>query len=232
MDKKKLSLVNVSKTFTQAQTIVNVLSSASLDFEEGKTYALTGVSGTGKSTLLHMLAGIEAPTAGSIMFDGQDITTWPMAFRQSYLNKTIGLLFQDPYLIAELSVIENVMLKGMISGLSYDECYEQGVHLLSLVGLQEKADHFPQRLSGGEQQRVSLMRALFLQPVFFLADEPTAHLDQATKQLVMSVILSCQQRWGMGVIVATHDLSVASLCQTVYELKQGKLVAHAPNTAH
>ena len=128
-----------------------------------------------------------------------------------------------PYLIEELSVLENIMIKGLISGQSYKQAAKRGYELLDAVGLGQKADSSTVTLSGGEQQRVALARALFTQPDFILADEPTAHLDVMTKQTIVNLLLTCKRQWGMGLIVATHDQSVAEQMDTMVKLEKGIL---------
>jgi ABC-type lipoprotein export system ATPase subunit len=139
--------------------------------------------------------------------------------RENFLNRTIGLLFQVPYLIKELTVLENVMLKGLIAGKDESQCKVEAVELLQIMDLQDKMHEKPPVLSGGQQQRVALARALFGKPAFLLADEPTGDLDPHTAQNMIKLLLDCQKKWAMGIIVSTHDMHVASSMHTVYELQ-------------
>jgi len=210
-----ISLNSLSKTFVQADATIKLISSATYKFERTITVALMGVSGSGKSTLLHMIAGFEKPTAGTILYN--DSAT------RSGLETSVGFLYQSPYLIDELSVKENVMIKGLIEGHYIDQATERTYELLTQVGLHDKADYPSNRLSGGEQQRVALARALYSKPDFILADEPTAHLDTQTKKSIIDLLLTCHRRWGMGLIVATHDEYVAQRMDCVLLLDKGML---------
>jgi ABC-type lipoprotein export system ATPase subunit len=143
--------------------------------------------------------------------------------REEMLHKTIGLVFQLPYLIAELSVIENVMLKGLIEGRTTPQCRKQALYLLEMVGLATQAERSPASLSGGQQQRVAIARAIFNKPAFLIADEPTGNLDEATGNTIVELLLFCQTEWKMGIIVSTHNLSVAGQMDVVFELKDGTI---------
>ena len=172
-----IHLENIKKQFNQNTTTMPVLSGITYTFDSGRTYALTGVSGTGKSTLLSILAGLEAPTTGNVYYNNSSMSTLTNKEKNYLLNKTVGLIFQMPYLIQELSVLENVMIKGLISPTNSIK-KDQALQLLDRVGLRSKAYFLPSILSGGEQQRVAIARAVINKPDFLLADEPTAHLDE------------------------------------------------------
>lgn len=214
---------NIKKLFKQADITIEVLKGVTAAFESGKSYAITGPSGSGKSTLIHVLAGLDAPDEGTVFFDEHNLAVMSTNQREQFLNESIGLVFQLPYLIPELSVIDNVKLKGMIKGMSPDECQDQAMHLLTTVGLAHKANHNPLSLSGGEQQRVAIARALFNKPAFLLADEPTGNLDVDTGKKIVDLMLQCQEEWGMGIIVSSHDAYVAQKMKTVLRLNNGKL---------
>lgn len=224
MEQAILRMLDVGQQFQQGKEIITILTGTSYAFEQGKTYALQGVSGTGKSTILQLLAGLEQPTEGKVLYNDRSLATFSDTEHQRFLHATVGLVFQSSYLIDELSVQENVMLKGLIAGQSGTYAQKKANDLLESVGLSHKAHASPAALSGGEQQRVALARALFVQPQFLLADEPTAHLDHATKKLMMSLILEFQESSGMGVIIATHDQEVAVLMQVQCHIIDGKFV--------
>ena len=219
----RLRLDTVSKSFDTQTGKLSVLKGVSSSFEQGKSYAITGASGTGKSTLLHILAGLTEPNEGAVYVDECNISLFDQAERERFLNRTMGLLFQVPYLIKELTVLENVMMKGLITGQTAQECTQEALSLLEIMGLQDKASERPPVLSGGQQQRVALARALFGKPAFLLADEPTGDLDPHTGQAIIDLLLQCQATWGMGIIVSTHDVYVAQSMQEIYELKGGVL---------
>lgn len=220
---KELRAEYVSKQFKQGTTATHVLTAITALFTQGTTYAITGASGSGKSTLLYLLAGLDTPTTGHIYFDNELLTTLDEHAHTHLLNQSFGLVFQLPYLIAELSVIENVMLKGIIAGQPHAVCVEKAEQLLKRIGLQEKAASNPLSLSGGQQQRVAIARALFNKPVFFLADEPTGNLDERTAHSIIDFLLECQQEWGMGMIISSHDAYVADAMQHVFNLHNGHL---------
>lgn len=216
---------SVKKRFFLRTGVLDVLKGVTYTFHSGRSYAVTGASGTGKSTLLHMLAGLSDPSEGAVFFDEHNILLFSEPERDYFLNHTLGLLFQMPYLIKELTVLENVMVKGLIS--DADGCKEEAYMLLEQVGLADKAHELPSMLSGGQQQRVALARALFGKPSFLLADEPTGNLDAKSGQLIIDLLLSCKNLWGMGIIVNTHDPAVAQRMETVLDLKEGLLVEQA-----
>lgn len=208
----------ISKRFMTTGDELSLFQNISVTFKQGDTYAIIGPSGSGKTTLLHIIAGLVEPTRGTILLNNHNLALMDNKERELFLNKTIGLLFQMPYLIRELTVLENVMLKGLIAGEDESLCKQEALELLHIMELQHKAYEKPPVLSGGQQQRVALARALFGKPAFLLADEPTGDLDPHTAQNMIRLLLDCQKRWSMGIIVSTHDAHVASSMQTVYEL--------------
>lgn len=216
---------NIRKSFKQGEQIVQVLNGVSAQFAQGMSYALTGPSGSGKSTFMHLLAGLDTPDAGAISWNGYSVHNMNDVERRNFLNKTVGLVFQQPYLIRELSVIENVMLKGLIEGLEQSFCYAEAARLLHKVGLAGKEQSAPRALSGGEQQRAALARALFNKPAFLLADEPTGNLDVHTGSHIVDLLLECQKEWNMGIIVSSHDLYVVQKMAKTLRLEDGFLVA-------
>ena len=218
-----LSMDKVSKCFMHESVNTSVLCDITVQFAQHDTYALIGVSGTGKSTLMHILAGIEIPTAGLVLFNNQNINTFLLQERTLFLSQSIGLLFQQPYLIAELSVVENIIVPGLIIGKDKQQCVEEAVQFLCLLGLEHKIHHKPASLSGGQQQRVALARALFNKPSFLLADEPTGSLDSTTAKEIARLLLVCREKWGMGLIVSTHDSYLAQSMGHTYEIRHGEL---------
>lgn len=218
-----LSLQSVKKSFKQGTVTFIVLNDISYVFEQGKTYAITGASGVGKSTLMHIVSGLDVPTAGSVHINGADIYQLSTSKKDILLNKELGLVFQQPYLIKELSVLENIMLKGSILGANSLELMEHARTLAGQVGLADKIDAMPASLSGGQQQRVAIARALFNKPAFLLADEPTGNLDDKTGKQIMDLLFYYQHTYSMGLIISSHDNYVISQMQVILELKNGKL---------
>ena len=224
MNTHELSLKKISKSYRQATATISVLKDVSIAFQKGNSYAITGISGSGKSTLIHILAGLDIPTSGQVLYNGTDIAGFSEDQKSVFLNKSIGLVFQYPYLIKELTILENVMIKGLIARNEH-ECAAQAQIILGQVGLSDKISAYPGQLSGGQQQRVALARALMNRPDFLLADEPTGNLDRETGESIIDLILAAQKEWGMGIIISSHDDYVAKRMKTVYELKDGLLLA-------
>ena len=218
-----LALKEVTKYFLQGDSHITVLDSISILFEQGNTYAIIGVSGTGKSTLMHIIAGLDRPSNGSVSFDNQFLADFSPAQQSKFLNRSIGLMFQLPYLINELSVLENIMIPGLIAKKSQHHCEKKALLLLEQTGIVDKAHHKPASLSGGQQQRVALARALFNKPAFLLADEPTGNLDIATGKGIVNLLLFCKQEWNMGIIITSHDAYVAHAMEITYQLQAGQL---------
>lgn len=219
-----LEAQKITKSFTQGTTTLTVFHDLDCSFMQTHTYAVTGVSGAGKSTLLHILAGIETPTQGLVIFNQKPLISYSSQEQAQLLNKSFGLVFQSPYLINELSVVENIMIPGLIAGRPHHECMEQAQELLRRINLEDKACASPAFLSGGQQQRIAIMRALFNKPAFLFADEPTGNLDEKTGLDVINFLLECQQEWGMGLIISTHDAYVANKMSHRFLLHDGKLV--------
>ena len=221
MQKAILAVENLHKTFSNGANELAILRGITVSFDQGSSYAITGVSGSGKSTFIHLLAGLDSPTAGTVSFDGQNLATASINEKDHFLQHSIGLVFQLPYLIAELSVLENVMIRGLVAGTSRAECKKRASELLEAMAMADKMLSRPLSLSGGQQQRVALARAIFSKPAFLLADEPTGSLDEHTGLNIVELLLSCQREWGMGIIVSSHDAYVARRMGTVYQLKEG-----------
>ncbi len=223
MQKATLTTQGISKSFMQGNTKVIVLNNIDSMFIQEKTYAITGISGSGKSTFMHIIAGLDTPTNGTILYNNVPLQTLSPAQREHFLNKSVGLVFQSPHLLRELSVIENIMLPGLISGRTKTDCENKAVKLLQKIELLHKKDSKIGELSGGQQQRVAIARALFNEPAFLIADEPTGNLDLATGKTIIDLLLSCHQEWGMGIIVSSHDEYVAEKMHEKYQLSEGKL---------
>ena len=223
MNISTITLKTIKKQFNHGTKSLTVFEDVSLHLQKGHTYALTGVSGAGKSTLLHIIAGLEPLTEGELYFDTTSYDQFSSYERNVLKNRCLGLVFQMPYLIDELSILENVMLKGLIGGLSSKECEKMAQTLLFRVGLSEKKDSFPSELSGGQQQRVAIARALLHKPDFLFADEPTGNLDEHTAQEIVELLISCAQQWSMGLFISTHNMQLADRMQTVFRLEKGTI---------
>jgi ABC-type lipoprotein export system ATPase subunit len=223
MQKATLATQGISKKFMQGQEEIIVLNNIDSLFMQEKSYAITGISGSGKSTLIHIIAGLDTPTTGTVLFNNVSLQTFSPADREQFLNKSVGLVFQSPHLLRELSVVENIILPGLISGRKKNDCIKRALELLDKVELLQKKDSKIGELSGGQQQRVAIARAIFNEPAFLIADEPTGNLDIATGKTIIDLLLSCYQEWGMGIIVSSHDDYVAEKMDEIYTLSCGSL---------
>lgn len=218
------TLKKVSKYFDDGGKIRQVLSDVSYVFEQGRRYLITGPSGAGKSTLLLLLAGLEMPTQGQLFWGAYDLAKQSGKFHAQFLSESVGLVFQSASLIPECSVLENCMIKGLGVGMPQRECVEWGMELLELVGLASFAQGNPLHLSGGEQQRLAVARALFLRPLFLLADEPIAHLDEASSNKILELFSLFHKRYGMGIVVSSHDPFMFTGVDEVVSLVDHRLV--------
>lgn len=216
---------DIYKNFQLNDQNLSVIKGISFKFNQDTSYAITGSSGSGKSTLMHILGGFDAPSAGHIFFNDYQYR-YDQCDNHALLirNKYVGFVFQSPYLIKELSVVENVMLKGLIQGLPYEQAHKKAQVLLELVGLAEKANCLPHQLSGGQQQRVAVLRGLFNEPAFLLADEPTANLDHKTARNLIDFLIDCKTEWGLGLLVSTHDFNLVDRMQMQLRLEDGILL--------
>ena len=214
---------NIYKDFGHGNKVNHVLKGISIEFNKNATYAIKGVSGSGKSTLMHILGGLDNPTKGFVTFNEQDIYKLSPHKKESFLNQMVGFVFQFHYLIKELTVLENIMLIGLVRGESKKACLHRANELLQLMGLSGKENKYPGQLSGGEQQRVSIARAIFNKPSFLLADEPTGNLDIDNAQNAVNLLLKAKDEWKMGIIICSHDPNVYNKMDIVYTLHDGLL---------
>jgi len=220
------SLVQVrglKKSFQMPERELHVLKEVDLDLYPGELVSLVGQSGVGKSTLLHILGTLDRPTSGNIMYDGQD----PFAMSDKELaifrNRFIGFVFQFHHLLPEFSALENVMMPALIHRTSRKEAEEYAAHLLQRTGLEDRMSHRPSELSGGEQQRVAMARALVMKPRLVLADEPTGNLDPQTSHEIHSLLLELNQETGITFLVATHNFALAGQMQRHLRIHDGRV---------
>ena len=218
-----LSLRNIAKNFGSDKGKLSILEDITLDFKQPHTYAITGVSGTGKSTLMHIIAGLEKPSSGFVAYNGHNLAEMNTHEQQYFLNNSVGLMFQQPYLIKELTVLENVAMPAILKGIPDSQAQEHAQILLRQVGIADKAHSKPATLSGGQQQRAALARALCNKPSFLLADEPTGNLDIQTGRTIIDLLVTLQKEWKMGIIISTHDPYVAQKMEYRFELINGML---------
>ncbi len=203
--------------------MVSILKGLSFEVPRKQMVTIVGPSGSGKSTLLGLLAGLDKPTAGSIQLNGQEITTWTEDQLAHFRRQNIGYLFQSFHLIPTLTALENVMLPLELS--SDGTAKARARDLLEAVGLQDRRDHYPTQLSGGEQQRVAVARAFSCRPPILLADEPTGNLDSATGQLVIDLLLRLHRDQGSTLVLVTHDPTLAEQTERIITLHDGTIVS-------
>jgi len=215
----KIRTESLGRQFEDGANTIVVLKDINVCFEQGKTYAIVGASGTGKSTLLHLISGLDVPTSGTIFFGTEIVQSLSSVQRVS----KIGLIFQSPYLIKELNVLENIMIAGSINGLKEAECKARALLLLKEMGLEKTEKWEVGALSGGQRQRVSIARALMNRPHFLIADEPTGNLDKENAALVIKTLLAYQKKEQMGLIISSHDPSVTRQMEHIFVLKEGNL---------
>lgn len=214
----------LEKGFKEGDRIRHVLKGVSVGFTEGQFTALLGPSGSGKSTLLNLACGIEEPDGGDVFIKDIAITQMTDNERTLFRRDNIGFVFQFFNLIPTLTVLENIVLPQELAGKRRSEIEPAAFELLGKVGLADRRDTFPDRLSGGEQQRVAICRALAHDPWLVLADEPTGNLDTKTGELVMDLLLSLTREAGKTLIMATHSPSVTLLADNVFRVQSGLLV--------
>jgi len=216
-----LELRQVTRSYQQAGRGLPVLRGISLAIQPGEIVALVGPSGAGKSTLLHVAGLLDRPDGGAVIFEGQDCSRMSDSERTTARRGYIGFVYQFHHLLPEFSALENIVLPQMIAGVSRRAARERGMELLGLVGLQPRADHRPARLSGGEQQRVAILRALANRPKLLLGDEPTGNLDHSTAGEVTAVLLDLVRRTRLAALIATHNLELAQRMDRVLTLQDG-----------
>ena len=210
----------LSKTYRDAEVPVDVFSDLSLEVERGEMLAIMGPSGIGKSTLLHLLGGLDRPDRGTVRVDDAEITVMSNDQMARFRNRNVGFVFQFHHLLPEFTAAENVAMPGWIGRLDSDEALEKASTLLAELGLDARSRHFPNQLSGGEQQRVAIARALLTDPLLFLADEPTGNLDLETSEKVFDMMRDCHRKRGLTSVIVTHNPELASRCDRVYEMKR------------
>ncbi|NWG18071.1 MAG: ABC transporter ATP-binding protein [Chloroflexi bacterium] len=219
-----LHIRDLSKTYREAGRSRKVLDGVNLDIQSGEFFVLLGKSGSGKSTLLNLVSGIDKPDAGCISVGGTDITALDERRQTLFRRDHIGIIFQFFNLIPTLTVLENITLPGELRGERRREMQKRGQTLLDRVGLADRADDFPDQLSGGEQQRVAIARALAREPMLVLADEPTGNLDEETGTRVMQLLLELTRGAGKTLLMATHNPEIVPLADRVCRIHDGQLV--------
>ncbi|HBZ00131.1 MAG TPA: lipoprotein-releasing system ATP-binding protein LolD [candidate division Zixibacteria bacterium] len=219
-----LEAENITKRFRSGDTYLDVLKGVNLELESSRLAILSGPSGSGKSTLLYILGGLEKPDSGRILFDSEPIDTFTNSRLDSYRNQKIGFVFQMHYLLPDFTALENVLMPAMISGQSDQAALERAKSLLAQLSLLERINHYPNQLSGGEQQRVAVARALMNSPRLIFADEPTGNLDRENAIILLKLFRKLVDDTGVCILIATHDPELAEMGDKTFRLHDGKIV--------
>jgi lipoprotein-releasing system ATP-binding protein len=212
----------IDKTFSD-NFEVQVLHNLDLELRQGEMVAIVGVSGTGKSTLMHILGTLDKPTQGNLYYEGADVFAKSSQELSAFRNKTIGFIFQFHHLLPEFSAVENIMMPGLIAGVDKNILQDRANDFLNKIGLAARARHKVGELSGGEQQRVAIARALIMRPSILLADEPTGNLDPKTGQHVFDLISELNESFNLTTVMVTHNYALADRMDRCLTLVNGKL---------
>jgi len=216
-----ISVKNLSKEFLQGEHRVSAVNDVSFTMEKGESLSLTGPSGSGKTTVMSLLAGLDAPSAGSVTVDGVELGKLSEKELSRFRAQRVGIVFQQFHLMPHLTALENVCLPLEINAASNVE--DKALKMLKLVGLENRAHHLPNQLSGGEKQRVAVARALVLNPAVVLADEPSGNLDFETGQSVMNMLFDLVKEQSLSLVLITHDADLAKKCDRQVHLVSGKV---------
>lgn len=214
----------ICKTFVEGKLQTEVLKNVDISVAPGERVAILGASGSGKSTLMHLLGGLDKPTAGEIHLDGELFSTLSANKRAQLRNQKLGFVYQFHHLLPEFSALENVAMPLMLRKISKQEALQKAAQILAQVKLDHRVKHKPSELSGGERQRVALARAMVTQPKCLLADEPTGNLDQATALVIDELMHTLNKEHGTGFLIVTHDPKLAERMDRVVSLASGSLV--------
>lgn len=220
-----IKVVNLQKTFSMGAYTLPVLKGINLEIARGEMIAVVGASGAGKSTLLHMLGTLDRPTTGSVLFDGQDVFALPEDAQAEFRNKRIGFVFQFHHLLPEFTALENTFLPALIQNRPENDARAEAIQLLTDVGLSERLHHKPGELSGGEQQRVAVARALMQRPDLVLADEPTGNLDTHTGEALFGLLRKLNKARGTTFVIVTHNDKLSAQTDRIIRMEDGKIVS-------
>ena len=219
-----LRATGIHKHYMLGDAKIEVLRGVDFEVARGEIVAIVGASGVGKSTLLHILGGLDQPSAGNVALNGVDVFALSDADRAVWRNRQIGFVFQFHHLLRDFTALENVMMPLMIAGVSPDEARDPARQLLCAVGLEKRLTHLPSELSGGEAQRVAVARALVAQPRVVLADEPSGNLDVARSEELHRLIWDLAKSRDQTFVIVTHDQHLADRADRVVEMQDGRLV--------
>ena len=219
-----IEAIQVHKSFRTEAGELSILKDINLSIGEGEMLGIIGASGAGKSTLLHILGALDKPSSGKVLFQGKDVFSLDDSMLAEFRNSTIGFVFQFHHLLPEFNSLENVMLPGLISNRPYEQIENRAKQILDELGLSKRLKHRPGELSGGEQQRVAVARALLLNPKIVLADEPTGNLDTATGNALFELFIDLNRKNKITFVIVTHNKALSDHCHTVLEMADGRFI--------
>ena len=211
---------NITKSFGNLQ----VLKGIDIQIPQGKIVSIVGASGAGKTTMLQILGTLSRPTSGKVYIDNKEVSSLGEKEISKFRNRNIGFVFQFHHLLPEFTALENVCIPAYISGISKAQAEQKANDLLTFLGLAERTNHKPDELSGGEQQRVSVARALINDPMVIFADEPSGNLDSQNKQELHSLFFSLREKFGQTFVIVTHDNNLANMSDIKYEMNDGRII--------
>lgn len=220
-----LRCCDITKTYNSRSGSgeLKILKGVNLELQAGEITAIVGSSGSGKSTLLHIIGGLDQPTSGTLYWNEKPINSYTQEELAELRNEHIGFVFQFHHLLPEFTALENVMMPSLIRGDNFKKASERAEYLLDLFGLADRLLHRPSQLSGGEQQRVSLARALANNPMVILADEPTGNLDESNTNTILRLLFNLRETEQISIILITHETEIANQCDKTYTLANGLL---------
>ncbi len=219
-----LEIADLSKTYRLGDQVIRALAGVSLRVEDGQLAAIMGASGSGKSTLLHLAGGLDLPDTGAVRIEGRDITRMSDRKRTLFRRRRMGIIFQTYNLLPTLTAAENIAVPLLVDGLSASQIGPRVTEMIRLVHLQQRVNHRPQAMSGGEQQRVAIARALLNDPALVLADEPTGNLDSISAVEIWELLRQLAHELGKTVLMVTHEAAAASYADRIHVLKDGEII--------
>lgn len=219
-----ITAVDIQKSFRTEAGELQVLKNINLSIQEGEMVSITGASGAGKSTLMHILGALDRPTTGKVLFRGADVFSMDESSLALFRNRSIGFVFQFHHLLPEFNALENTMMPGLISNKPYADVQKKAQDLLGDLGLSRRLRHRPGELSGGEQQRVAVARALMQDSGLVLADEPTGNLDTATGNSLFELFLDLNKKKNITFVIVTHNISLSDRCHRVLRMADGMFI--------
>jgi len=221
-----LETKDLSKAYRETGGNLEILKNVNFNLSEGKIAVLTGPSGSGKSTFLNIVGALDKPTGGLVFFNGKEMSKFSRREINHFHREKLGFMFQFHHLLAEFTAFENVLMPARIAHQNYGESRERALTLLNIVGLSDRIGHLPRELSGGERQRVALARALMNRPSLIIADEPSGNLDEKNADVLKSLILDLNKKFGQTFLIATHDMDLAGIATDRWLVAHGTIMVN------